>query len=133
MAIMRKRPQIVDFDCRQARFLRPADDSVIQRPAKEVGKDRYNVDLHRRTRSKAFTTENTEFQSLFLCFSCSRLLLFFFGRQRRVQFQHSLGQLHLYLLALEVYALQICFRVRDLVALASRLTTISSGASPAPN
>jgi hypothetical protein len=59
MPIVRKRPQIVDFDCRQTGFPSPADDSVIQRSAKEVGKDRYNVDLHRGT-PKALTTQNTK-------------------------------------------------------------------------
>jgi len=33
---------------------------VIQRSAKEVGKDRYNVDLHRGTKSKTLTTKGTK-------------------------------------------------------------------------
>jgi hypothetical protein len=62
MAIVRKPPQIVNFDYRQTRFPRPADDSVIQRSAKKVGKDRYNIDLHRGT-PKALTTQNTKEKS----------------------------------------------------------------------
>src|SRR4030081_2618323 len=61
---MRKRPQIVDFDCRQTGFLCPAENTMIQRSAKKVGKDRYNVDLHRETRSKSFITQHTEFTEL---------------------------------------------------------------------
>src|ERR1700722_16004645 len=53
VAIMRKGPQIVDFDSYQAGFFSPADDSVIQRSAKEIRKDRDNVDLHRGTRTKS--------------------------------------------------------------------------------
>ncbi len=45
--VMRKSPQVVDFDRRQARFPRPADNAVIQRSAKKIRKDRQNVDLHR--------------------------------------------------------------------------------------
>jgi hypothetical protein len=47
MTIVRERPQIVHFDCNQARFPRPANNPVIQRPAKEVGKYREDVDSHR--------------------------------------------------------------------------------------
>ena len=49
--VFRKRPQIVNVDFHQARFPCPADNSVIQRPAKKVGKDRENVDLHRGNQS----------------------------------------------------------------------------------
>jgi len=40
---------------------------VIQRSAKKVGKDRYNVDLHRGT-PKALTTQNTKEKSAALNF-----------------------------------------------------------------
>ena len=45
VTVMRKRPQVVDFDRCQTGFSGPADNAVIQRPAKEVGKDRYDIDL----------------------------------------------------------------------------------------
>src|ERR1700722_17124477 len=53
VAVMRKGPQIVDFDCHQAGFPSPANDSVIQWSAKEIRKDRDHVDLHRGTRTKS--------------------------------------------------------------------------------
>src|SRR5229473_188369 len=49
--VFRKRPQIVNADLHQAHFPRPAHNTVIQRSAKKVGKDRENVDLHRGTQS----------------------------------------------------------------------------------
>jgi hypothetical protein len=39
-----KSPQIVHINFNQTRFARPANNSVIQRSAKEVGKNRENVD-----------------------------------------------------------------------------------------
>ena len=61
MPIVGKLPQIVDFNFRQPRFLSPAGDAVIQRPAKEVRKNRDNVGLH--CGSKTFTLEDTETSS----------------------------------------------------------------------
>ena len=48
------------------------------------------------------------------------LMLLFFCCQRRVQIEHSFGQLHVYLLVLEVYAFQIRLCVRNLMTLAAR-------------
>src|SRR5262249_27642616 len=49
--IVRKVPQVVDLNLRQAGFLHPADNAIIQRSAKEIGKDRENSDLHRRLKT----------------------------------------------------------------------------------
>ena len=38
--VVRKRPQIVDFDIYQSNFPSPSDNAEIQRSAKEIGKDR---------------------------------------------------------------------------------------------
>jgi len=63
--VFRKRPQIVNAYFHQARFACPANNSVIQRSAKEVGKDRENVDLHLRT--NPLTAEDAEFaEKIFL-------------------------------------------------------------------
>jgi len=37
---VRKRPQVVNFNPYQPRFTRPPNYAVIERPAKEFGKDR---------------------------------------------------------------------------------------------
>src|SRR5438876_7005582 len=47
MAIAGERPQIAYFDLDQPGCARPANDSVIQRPAKKIRENRDNVDLHK--------------------------------------------------------------------------------------
>lgn len=54
------------------------------------------------------------------------LLLFFFGGQRPVQIQHPFGQLHVYLLTLEVYAFQIRLGVGNLAAPASNAASYNN-------
>jgi hypothetical protein len=62
------------------------------------------------------------------------LLLFFFRSQGRVQLKHPFGQLHVYLLVLEIYAFQLRFGVRDIVALAALGNNQQRRfASPKPN
>src|ERR1700747_3109860 len=65
------------------------------------------------------STQNSQRFLVFRCSSVSRSLLLLFLCQRRVQIEHSVGQLHLNLLMLEVYAFQIRLGVRNLAALAS--------------
>jgi hypothetical protein len=46
MPIMRKGPQIVNFNVCQTSFPGPANDAIVQRPTKKIRKDRDNIDLH---------------------------------------------------------------------------------------
>jgi hypothetical protein len=57
--VFRKVPQIVNAYFRQASLACPADDAVIQLSAKEVRKDREDIDLHLRT--KPFHRRDAEF------------------------------------------------------------------------
>jgi hypothetical protein len=49
MPIAGKRPQIVNLNLHQPGFTRPANNSVIERPAKKIREDGYDVNLHRKT------------------------------------------------------------------------------------
>jgi len=46
MPIPGKRPQILYLNLQQPSFARPSDYSVIQRPAKKIGEDRDDINLH---------------------------------------------------------------------------------------
>jgi hypothetical protein len=46
MLVASKLAQVVDTDLNQSGFPGPAENPVIQRPAKEVGKDRDQINPH---------------------------------------------------------------------------------------
>ena len=46
MPIAGERPQIVELNLHQPGFARPANDSIIERPAKKIGEDGDDVNLH---------------------------------------------------------------------------------------
>src|SRR3984957_3407310 len=117
MTIMSKLAQIVDLNCRQPQLLGSTRYAVIQRPAKEVRKDSYNVGLHRE--SETFTAEyrflpRAPLRTLCLALSSwfVRLFPLFFRRRWRIHFQQAFGQRHVHLLLLQVHAIEIRFRER---------------------
>ncbi len=46
VSIARPRPQVVNADLDDARLGRSPHDAVVERPRKEIGKDRYDVESH---------------------------------------------------------------------------------------
>ena len=128
--------KIVDFNFHQAHFRGPAGNAVIQRSAKEVRKNRYNVGLHLRNQ-KPFThsadTETRAKLQLILASSFALLLLLLFCGHRRINFQQALGKLHAHLFALVSTASRYASANGTSNFLPVLLATISSGASPAPN
>jgi hypothetical protein len=100
----------VDFNFHQAHFRGPAGNSVIQRPAKEVRKNRYDVGLHfaepKTIHSRARTGKSANPNS---ASSFALLLLLLFRGHGRINFQQALRQLHAHLFAGGVDRLQIRF------------------------
>jgi len=58
MPIAGMNPQIANFNLHQPRFARPANDAMIQRPAKKFRENRNDVDLQK---PKPFTAEIAEY------------------------------------------------------------------------